>query len=229
MSRTSNLLAAVGGAVVGFTLTAGLLRRQRVALTAARWQATHDDLTSLPNRRALTTYLHRGHQRRAQVSLLLLDLDRFKSVNDTHGHTAGDALLQAVAARLSASPPPVRLVARLSGDEFVIVVAGGANAAAAAASAVHAAIADTPFTIGTTSVAVTPSVGVTVWRAGLSVAQLLHHADQAMYEAKRTGRGIGMHRGHPPATVADRPTNRVRDAQPPSTAVPPDAPNDPHR
>jgi diguanylate cyclase (GGDEF)-like protein len=229
VSRTSILLAAASGAVLGFALTAGLLRRQRVALSTARRQATHDDLTGLPNRRAFITHLRRIRRHRAQVSLLLLDLDRFKTVNDTHGHTAGDALLQAVAARLSALPPPVRLVARLSGDEFVLVVAGGAQAAVAAASAARTAIAGTPFTLGTTSVAVTPSVGVAVWRARLSVAQVLHHADQAMYEAKRTGRGIGLHRGHPPATITARPTNRVRDGQRPDTTFPPTSPDDLNR
>jgi diguanylate cyclase (GGDEF)-like protein len=148
------------------------------------------------------------------VSVLLLDLSRFKVINDRLGHAAGDELLRQVAARLAALPPPVRLAARLGGDEFVLTVHGGRRAATVAAHAAHDAIAGASFDLDGSAVTVTASVGAAPWRAGLDPATLLHQADQAMYTAKTTGSGLHVHDQPvpvPPQWDADRPGVRIRD------------------
>jgi diguanylate cyclase (GGDEF)-like protein len=93
--------------------------RQRQRLTSLEFEARHDVLTSLPNRRALAHAWGHMHGTRA---LILIDLVGFKAVNDSHGHIVGDALLQKVAARLSAAVPAPGLMARWGGDEFVALV-----------------------------------------------------------------------------------------------------------
>jgi diguanylate cyclase (GGDEF)-like protein len=159
-------------------------------LETVRHQALHDSLTSLPNRLLFLNRLESALQssaRRAQVGVLYCDLDRFKQVNDTYGHAAGDELLRQVGARLSAAVRPGDTVARLSGDEFAMILPGLAGRADAD-SVVHRvldAFAE-PFRIEGREVRMGTSVGVAM-HTGVERAaeQLLREADAAMYRHKQ--------------------------------------------
>ena len=171
-------------------------RRARAQLAH---RADHDPLTGLPNRERLRRRLRsmledvRGGASDG-VGLLFLDLDRFKVINDSLGHAAGDRLLREVAARLQGSTPTADLLARLGGDEFALVTSDHAGAAALAQRLVD--VLEAPFTLDGREVTVGASIGVsvrqTVDRASRDLADedaLLREADTAMYAAKRTGEG----------------------------------------
>ncbi|WP_336922080.1 diguanylate cyclase domain-containing protein [Aquipuribacter sp. SD81] len=156
--------------------------------------ALHDDLTGLPNR---TLLLDRLDQQLAAsgrdgtaVGLLFLDLDRFKAVNDTHGHATGDELLVLVAQRLLASVRPLDTVARLGGDEFVVCCPGLASVEAglAVADRLLEVMAE-PLVVGGEALDVGVSGGLTLSGPGEDARGLLERADAAMYRAKRSGRG----------------------------------------
>ena len=155
--------------------------------------ATHDTLTGLANRGALIDELSRAliaARRSGQpVAVIMLDLDHFKTVNDTLGHAMGDQLLKAAARRLEAGVRGGDLVARLGGDEFVIVMrdtADGREALAAADRIVDAF--RQPITAGGLELQATASVGVVITPPDASVESALREADAAMYRAKRAGR-----------------------------------------
>ena len=122
----------------------------------------------------------------------VIDLDGFKTVNDTLGHHAGDQLLLAVAKRLSSVIPPHDMLARLGGDEFAILLtptSGGtplANQATDLAEEILKALQD-PILVSARSIDVTASIGVAVAHGGISTDQLVTWADAAMHEAKRAG------------------------------------------
>jgi diguanylate cyclase (GGDEF)-like protein/PAS domain S-box-containing protein len=171
-------------------------RRARAQLAH---RADHDPLTGLPNRERLRRRLRALLEDvRAGVSdgvgLLFLDLDRFKVINDSLGHAAGDRLLREVAARLRRSAPADDLLARQGGDEFALVTRDHRDAAALAQRLV--AVLEAPFTLDGREVTVGASIGVSL-RQGLDPASpgladedaLLREADTAMYAAKRTGEG----------------------------------------
>ena len=158
--------------------------------------AFHDGLTGLANR---TLFLDRlavalAARRRGQGSpfaLLFLDLDRFKTVNDSLGHSAGDQLLMAIARRLERVVRPGDTVARLGGDEFAILVGRVQNAAAAAhvAERLQTALGD-PFEVAGTEVFVTASSGIALGDGeAIDAEGMLRDADLAMYRAKAAGRG----------------------------------------
>jgi diguanylate cyclase (GGDEF)-like protein/PAS domain S-box-containing protein len=155
--------------------------------------ATHDTLTGLANRGALIDELSRAliAARRSgrPVGLVMLDLDHFKTVNDTVGHAMGDQLLKAVARRLEAGVRGGDLVARLGGDEFVIVMRDMADPSEAvnAAERVVAAFRQ-PIMTGGLELLATTSVGVVIAPADASVESALREVDAAMYRAKRAGR-----------------------------------------
>jgi diguanylate cyclase (GGDEF)-like protein len=122
----------------------------------------------------------------ADGALLFIDLDGFKAVNDSLGHAAGDHLLTVVAQRLSAAVRDGDLLARLAGDEFV-VLAGGVHDTTdlvRLADRMKAAFAE-PVLLGNTAVPVHASIGTTLFTAGQDCQDVLHRADTAMYEAKR--------------------------------------------
>lgn len=158
-------------------------------------RAHHDDLTGLPNRALLSERLQqelaRARRNGKQLALLFLDLDRFKSVNDTLGHDGGDQLLRAAGGRLSACVRECDTVARLGGDEFVVLLTGLDNPQQAAKLAGQLlALLSEPFEIAGSNCFIGASIGVSVFPAdGSSAKELLKQADIAMYRAKAAGRG----------------------------------------
>jgi diguanylate cyclase (GGDEF)-like protein len=158
-----------------------------------RHDARHDPLTGLPNRLMLQERLEhaalRAKRSRSNSAILFADLDRFKAVNDTHGHSAGDDLLRAVAHRLTGLVRPGDTLARFSGDEFVFLCEDLASAADAEslATRIEQSFAD-PFSLGDVEIMVTASVGTAFAGPGEDLSpQLLADADVAMYQAKRKG------------------------------------------
>jgi diguanylate cyclase (GGDEF)-like protein/PAS domain S-box-containing protein len=161
-----------------------------------RYLAEHDTLTGLPNRNTL--YADLAHRIAAatgdasEVALVVLDLDKFKQINDTMGHACGDQLLCAVARRLTEVVDGAGLVARLSGDEFAIVI-GGRDAAERAANLcerVSDAFGASAFLAGERELRVNASIGAAVHpEFGRTADELLGNADLALYRAKAAGRG----------------------------------------
>ena len=166
----------------------GVILRQHLQLRRSRYQATHDLTTGLANRHAVTTYLQKALRRGRTTGLVLIDLDRFKTINDTYGHEHGNDVLAEIANRLGTLTRPVLFAARLSGDEFALVVDGGTDQSAAAAHAALRAITRDPVRTSNRDIAVTASVGHATANLGNSARDLLHTADLAMYQAKRRGR-----------------------------------------
>jgi diguanylate cyclase (GGDEF)-like protein len=194
---TQMQLLVTAGLVV---LWAGLLRLVRTASrklrlqAAANWElASHDPLTGLPNRKLLRERVHRALSATSRsgrhCGLLLLDLDRFKEVNDTLGHHFGDLLLQQVGPRLTGVLREGDSVARLGGDEFVVLLTDLDDLSKASAVAERiAAMVSEPFLLGTISVDVDVSIGIALSpQHGTDFDELLQHADIAMYAAKNHG------------------------------------------
>ena len=155
-----------------------------------RHQAEHDPLTGLANRRRFEQELERQIERCARhgerAALAVIDLDRFKHVNDAHGHATGDKLLNAVAAALLARRRVSDVAARIGGDEFAVILVGADDRdAAAAAAAIARTIGEHALAAGLTT---TASVGVAMIEPGMSADELFVRADAAMYEAKRASR-----------------------------------------
>ncbi|HSP52396.1 MAG TPA: EAL domain-containing protein, partial [Cryobacterium sp.] len=183
--------------LAGVTLVLGAVRtqlafRQIGRMADLRRQASTDDLTGLPNRRALyaeaSVHLVPGGGRRC--ALLLLDLDRFKEVNDSLGHDVGDLLLVQVGSRLSGQRRPGDLLARLGGDEFALLIHDvGHDEAVTAAVALQAVLAR-PFTLEGIALETDVSIGIALFPAqGDTLKVLLRKADMAMYKAKTTRSG----------------------------------------
>jgi diguanylate cyclase (GGDEF)-like protein len=150
-----------------------------------QYEATHDRLTSLPNRRYLEAWMDQSLTGSRTGSLLLIDLDRFKEINDAFGHHAGDALLVEAAARILSACGLADVAARLGGDEFAVFAPGvDAVGASALAGSISSAL-EAPFAIGPASVAVAASIGIaTAPDHDHDTAGLLRRADLAMYDAK---------------------------------------------
>jgi diguanylate cyclase (GGDEF)-like protein len=121
--------------------------------------------------------------------VLFGDLDRFKAVNDSYGHAAGDAVLAVVADRLRATLGPADVLARLGGDEFTVLVAGGGAHAQQTAKELVAAVEE-PIAVGEATVTLGLSVGIAVAGPDSTADQLLMQADMALYDAKRSGGGV---------------------------------------
>jgi diguanylate cyclase (GGDEF)-like protein len=165
-----------------------------VANAKLQHQATHDALTNLPNRVLVMDRLDReiAHAERDghRFAVLLLDLDRFKLINDTLGHGAGDQLLVEMARRLSGAVREVDTVARTGGDEFLVLIADTRDQSdlSALAAKIGKALGE-PLHIKATEVHTTASIGISVYPAdGTSADALVARADEAMYYAKQRGR-----------------------------------------
>ncbi|WP_242624900.1 GGDEF domain-containing protein [Krasilnikovia cinnamomea] len=171
---------------------------QQKSLIQARYLANHDVTTGLPNRRAVTACLRTALRKGRATGLVMVDLDRFKSINDTYGHEHGNDVLAEVGRRLAGITAPAALAARLSGDEFVLLVDGGYDQTAAVAHAASRIIARTAVRVGGREVRVSASVGFATATLGISGRELLRAADIAMYQAKRYGRATVY--GMPPST-----------------------------
>jgi diguanylate cyclase (GGDEF)-like protein/PAS domain S-box-containing protein len=166
----------------------------KAAMQQIEFLAHYDPLTRLPNRRLLEQRVQQlialAARNKKQLAFLFIDLDRFKVVNDSLGHAAGDVILETVAQRLRATVREVDCLARLGGDEFVCVLHDVVEPpdAHTAASRLIAAL-DAPMQIAGHSLTITASIGISLYPSdGDDYETLLKHADAAMYSAKRAGR-----------------------------------------
>ena len=183
------------------TITRDITEQRQTQAELAR-QATHDALTGLPNRvlflRKTTEALERSRTTHATVGVLFIDLDKLKHVNDTIGHAVGDQLIVNVARRLAAATRPTDLVARISGDEFVVLCEGllDEHVALDVAERIRTAITG-PLVLQGVEIEAGASVGVAMSTPDLLASEsaadaavtLLRSADTAMYRAKQRGRG----------------------------------------
>jgi len=199
-AASASVLVVVLSTLLGrlsWQLAQSRLREREAGLASAEraeYLAYHDGLTGLPNRSMFSKLLNRGiaEARRYErsLSVAFLDLDRFKQINDSLGHEAGDRLLQEVAARIRGCIRDSDTVARLGGDEFVVLLPelGRGDAAAHVAEKILAAVAR-PFTIMGQEFRVTVSIGISSYpEDGLDEQTLTKNADIAMYQAKEGGK-----------------------------------------
>jgi diguanylate cyclase (GGDEF)-like protein/PAS domain S-box-containing protein len=178
------------------------ISEQRAQKDALEYQTLHDPLTGLPNRTLFNDRLRQGiviaHRERKPLVLLIMDMDRFKEVNDTLGHHIGDLLLQQVALRLAATLRQSDTVARLGGDEFAVLPAGGTGlqGGSQAAKKILRAL-EQPFVVDGHNIDVGASIGIALCpEHGEEADTLMRHADVAMYVAKRTKRGSAVYAPH---------------------------------
>lgn len=188
----AGLVLLVGLLVGGWILT--FVRRTRAKTEARlRHQATHDALTGLPNRTLVMSRLTDmvAHARRngETAAAVLIDLDGFKTVNDTLGHQCGDEVLLRVAERLRGCVRDRDTAARLSGDEFAVVLPGGTAEQAQAVAQRFLAALQASVAVGDQETRIGASIGVAELRGHTSADELLADADMAMYAAKNSGKG----------------------------------------
>lgn len=173
----------------------GDITDQKRAEQELRYLANYDTLTSLPNRALLSERLSRAIVRArrhgSRIAMLFLDLDRFKDINDSLGHAAGDRILRAAAIRLQQAVGPQHTVARLGGDEFTVLLENLEHVEQAEQVARDVLVAfETPLDIDQRhDVVISPSIGISLYPDhALVPTDLLKHADTAMYQAKAAGR-----------------------------------------
>jgi len=155
--------------------------------------AHFDSLTNLPNRtsfnRALTDVIHTAQEKGSKVAVLFMDLDRFKTVNDTMGHSSGDKLLQSVALRLLGKLKGLGYVSRQGGDEFTMYLENANHAEVGRVAELLIKDMADPFIINGTEVYISPSIGISMFpQDGTTIDQLIRNADAAMYVAKEKGK-----------------------------------------
>jgi diguanylate cyclase (GGDEF)-like protein len=170
-------------------------RELRESRELYRHMAHHDSLTGLPTRLLLHDRLQialdRARRFRKSIAILMLDLDRFKQINDSHGHQVGDLVLQITADRLASTIRKTDSVARMGGDEFVVLLTDLVDPAyAEQVAAKIVAVLSTPVRIGKTHLPISVSIGVcTLSEEAVEAEVLLQRVDAAMYRAKQRGRG----------------------------------------
>ena len=181
--------------VGGVVLTARDVTERRALEDELAHQAFHDSLTGLANRalfsERITHAIERGARRRNLFAVLFIDLDDFKTVNDSLGHAAGDELLVTVAQRIRSAIRPEDTCARLGGDEFAVMVEGISDpeGAVTVAKRILGAMAEPLVVAGSDAVAVQGSVGVAIDSGGQTANEIMRSADLAMYRAKSEGKG----------------------------------------
>ncbi|MBU6950832.1 diguanylate cyclase domain-containing protein [Hahella sp. HN01] len=185
------------GEVCGFFIMISDITERKEHEKGLRWQLQHDHLTGALNRQGLKTLLELAVERAGRshtgIAIMFLDLDHFKAINDTYGHEAGDILLRVTADRLMMAVRKTDSIARIAGDEFVIVreaVAHPMQDAAYIAGKIHTALQE-PVALGDgRRIKITASIGVAVamGERNLTPDTLVARADEAMYQAKRQGR-----------------------------------------
>jgi len=181
------------GQTTGYTALFTDITPLKRSLDALDYLAHHDPLTELPNRTLLQDRmehaLQRAHRDDAQLAVLFLDLDRFKNVNDSLGHLVGDELLRAAAKRMAEQIRGADTLARMGGDEFVVLLEKGISAHSA--RTVAQKILDqfeTPLQVNSHQLTITASIGISLFPGdGLNAETLLRKADVAMYKAKEMG------------------------------------------
>jgi diguanylate cyclase (GGDEF)-like protein len=183
--------------------------RARKLGSALAHQASHDSLTGLPNRTLLRRRLERElaalHTPGQSVTLMMLDLDGFKEVNDTFGHSIGDQVLVQVARRVVKSVRGVDTVARLGGDEFAVLLASGPGDHVDILARRVLAALELPLATKTTTVAVAVSIGIATAGLGETADELLRNADLAMYTAKASGGNAhALYQPHMHTAIAER-------------------------
>ncbi len=194
-SQWAPLLLVAPGALLYTSLerSARALAERQVVAAQRTHEATHDHLTGLANRvlfhERVSAACHRTARPPGSVALLFLDLDNFKVINDSLGHTAGDRVLTVVAARLHAAVRPDDLVARFGGDEFTILLEHLSDTREASVVADRlAASMRTSIVVDGHAVVVAASIGIAVAGEVTSLGQLLRDADTALYRAKAAGK-----------------------------------------
>lgn len=194
----SNLMQGTLCLAVVFTVLSRVVRSNNSRVRAeqlSRRRVTHDALTDLPTRELLTEtvtgWTGRAGAEKLEIGLLFVDLDRFKMINDNWGHTVGDELLRAVAARLTDQVRAEDVVSRVGGDEFLIAVAGPAHERLAESLAERLLAAfNQPFSLSIGDVVTSVSIGVAKSGGGTGALELIRDADTAMYKAKSNGRNV---------------------------------------
>ncbi len=178
--------------VAGIVVSGYDLTELQVAREELEYLAQHDPLTGLANRSFLVQHMHK-HLGGDRFAVLFIDLDRFKPVNDLYGHETGDELLRLVGRRLEQSIRPIDLVARVGGDEFVVVAAGLGTRSAARqfADRIEAALSS-PYRLEVGPVRIGASIGISMSEPDSTVASLLSDADLEMYDAKSDRRGVSV-------------------------------------
>ncbi|ODT65684.1 MAG: hypothetical protein ABS75_30770 [Pelagibacterium sp. SCN 63-23] len=184
--RVPLAMALVGSVLTCLVLMMRHVRRLERLRSLAQGQARHDHLTGLPNRLALEEELWRLAQAQSRFSVLALDLDRFKPINDRFGHAAGDLALREVGRRLDAQLRPGDMLARVGGDEFVAVVQGGGTRQSLAELARRCIGAvNLPLTVIGPDITVSTSLGIVEDGLAHPPGALMKLADRALYQAKR--------------------------------------------
>jgi len=162
-------------------------------LREAQHEAQHDKLTNLPNRSRFDDILRRQmyfcHRTHTLLAVLYIDLDGFKKVNDTHGHSAGDELLCLAASRLAAGVRPSDIVARLGGDEFAVLMIENGRTETCDMAAKLVESISLPFFVSHLTLSISASIGIAFLDKGIDTPHtLMKCADEAMYRAKRGGK-----------------------------------------
>lgn len=184
----------VDGATAGLCVLVMDITERRMLEEQLTHRAFHDDLTGLPNRMCVSEQLDRLLSRRApapQLGVMFVDVDNFKTVNDVHGHAAGDAVLQAVANRLPQVVRPSDVTGRWGGDEFVLLVDDVTEGQVLALAERVNRVMAPPVDVGDARIQPSVSVGATVAHVGERAAGVLDRADAAMYVRKRARSGDG--------------------------------------
>jgi diguanylate cyclase (GGDEF)-like protein/PAS domain S-box-containing protein len=190
VSLTISPIRDAGGRVIGASTIAHDITELVEAREALKFEASHDSLLRIWNRGAiidlLSTEFSRAKRFQTSLSVLFVDLDFFKEVNDSYGHLVGDDVLRSAAEKISSAVREYDHVGRYGGDEFLVVLPNGtAEAAWEVAERVRQQIGDKPIV---NEVETTVSIGVSQWRCGQELSDLIRQADVALYRAKQNGR-----------------------------------------